>query len=124
LFGGAAWVHYSGSSTDITTAKGQWCANYMVSNKLSAAATPLVANAAAGAGFSCNPDYALSLLGVNTRWTPVKNLTFTAEAGWVHLDQNMTGTPILTPSAPKPTTNYEFKDQNTVYLELRAQRNF
>jgi hypothetical protein len=36
----------------------------------------------------------------------------------------MTGTATLTASAPKPTTTYEFKDQDTAYLEVRVQRNF
>jgi hypothetical protein len=31
---------------------------------------------------------------------------------------------VFTPSAPKPTALYEFKDQNTVLLQVRAQRNF
>jgi hypothetical protein len=31
---------------------------------------------------------------------------------------------VLTPSAPKPTAAYEFKDQNTVLLQVRVQRNF
>ena len=76
------------------------------------------------ADFSCNPDYKVSQLGVITRWTPVKNLTFSAEVFSSHLDQKFTGTAILTPSAPKPTATYEFKDQNTVSLNIRAQRNF
>jgi hypothetical protein len=42
----------------------------------------------------------------------------------VHLDQNFSGTAVLTPSAPKPTASYEFKDQNTLLLQVRAQRNF
>jgi len=30
----------------------------------------------------------------------------------------------LGPTAPKPSTVYEFKDQDTFLLQLRAQRNF
>jgi hypothetical protein len=30
----------------------------------------------------------------------------------------------LTPAAPKPTALYEYKDQSTVFLNVRAQRNF
>jgi len=59
-----------------------------------------------------------------TRWTPVKNLTFSADLQYFHLDQNFAGTATLTPSAPKPAATYEFKDQNTLMLQLRAQRNF
>ena len=59
-----------------------------------------------------------------TRWTPVKNLTFSAEVGAFFLDQKFTGAVLLTPAAPKPTAVYEFKDQSTVFLNVRAQRNF
>ena len=59
-----------------------------------------------------------------TRWTPVKNLTFSAEVGAFFLDQKFTGAATLPVAFPKPTTVYEFKDQSTVYLNVRAQRNF
>jgi hypothetical protein len=116
LFGGASWVHYNGSSTDITTAKGAYCATYIASNKLTALNT--------SADFSCNPDFAVYQVGVITRWTPVKNLTFSAEVMYTRLDQKFTGTAVLTPTAPKPTTTYEFKDQDTVTMNVRVQRNF
>jgi hypothetical protein len=124
LFGSAAAVRYNGTAGagtalaafDLGSAKGQWCAGYVASNKLTAANT--------SADFSCNPDYNVYQLGVVTRWTPVKNLTFSAEVQYFHLDQKMTGTATLTPSAPKPTTTYEYKDQDTVALNVRVQRNF
>ena len=62
--------------------------------------------------------------GIVTRWTPVKNLTFSAEVSYFHLDQKWTGTAVLPAAAPKPTTAYEFKDQDTVALNVRVQRNF
>jgi hypothetical protein len=74
--------------------------------------------------FSCNPDYNVSQLGVVTRWTPVKNLTFAAEVQWFHLDQKMSGSSVFTATAPKPNALYEFKDQDTILLQVRAQRNF
>jgi hypothetical protein len=116
LFGSWSGVRYSGSSTDITTAKGQYCASYILSNKLTAATT--------SPDFSCNPDYNVAMLGAVTRWTPIKNLTFSAEALWFHLDQKFTGTALLTPSAPKPTAFYEYRNQDTVSLNVRVQRNF
>jgi hypothetical protein len=36
----------------------------------------------------------------------------------------MSGSSIFTATAPKPNALYEFKDQDTVHLEVRAQRNF
>jgi hypothetical protein len=82
-----------------------------------------------GAGVtSCNPDYNIAQLGTITRWTPVKNLTFSADLTYTHLDQKMEG--VISPAASntigKPGTPalYELKDQNTVLLQFRAQRNW
>jgi len=106
LYGGYAAVRYDGA------AKTFICANYTTPGK------------AVSADYVCNPDYNASQLGFVTRWTPVKNLTFAAEVQWFHLDQNFQGSAVLSPAAPKPATRYQFKDQDTVYLEFRAQRNF
>ena len=111
LWGSYASVRYGGSSTDILTAKGQFCASFNFGKAVSA-------------DYSCNPDYNIAQVGVVTRWTPVKNLTFSAEVGAFFLDQKFTGAATLAPAAPKPTTVYEFKDQSTVFLNIRAQRNF
>jgi hypothetical protein len=109
LYGSYSAVRYDG------TAKGYICANYLPGK-------------APSADYSCNPDFNVSQLGVVTRWTPVKNLTFSAEVQWFHLDQKFTGTAALTPSAPKPGVaqgaRYEFKDQDAVQLQVRVQRNF
>ena len=60
LFGSYSSVRYDG------TAKLQFCSVYVVGKAVSA-------------DFVCNPDFNVSQLGVVTRWTPVKNLTFSAE---------------------------------------------
>jgi hypothetical protein len=106
VYGSYSAVRYDG------TAKAYICANYTTPAK------------AVSPDYSCNPDYNVSQLGIVTRWTPVKNLTFSAEVQWFHLDQKFTGTATLAAAAPKPTAVYEFKDQNAVQLQLRAQRNF
>jgi hypothetical protein len=54
------------------------------------------------ATYTCNPDFNVSQLGANLRWTPVKNLTFTGEVQWFHLDQKMSGSSVFTATAPKP----------------------
>jgi hypothetical protein len=110
LFGSASWVRYDG------TAKASYCAAYVAGNKLTAANT--------SADFSCNPDFAVFQVGGITRWTPVKNLTFSAEVMYTRLDQSFTGTAVLAPTAPKPSAVYQFKDQDTVTFNVRAQRNF
>jgi Porin subfamily len=112
VFGSASAVRYNGSNTDLTTAKGQFCAAYNAST------------GAKSADYTCNPDYNVYQIGAVTRWTPVKNLTFSAEVQYFVLDQKYTGAAVLAAAAPKPTTVYEFKDQSAVSLNVRAQRNF
>ena len=77
-----------------------------------------------GADYTCNPNYAISMLGLVTRWTPVKNLTFSAEAIWTHLDQSFTGSATFTPGAPQPRQLWTFHDQDTASFNVRVQRNF
>ena len=111
LWGSYSQVRYGGNALDVGSAKGQWCANYN-------------AGKAVSLDYSCNPDYNVAQVGLTTRWTPVKNLTFSAEVGAFFLDQKFTGAATLAATAPKPNTVYEFKDQSTVFLNVRAQRNF
>ena len=105
LFGSYAAVRYDG------TAKANICTAYTTGKTVSL-------------DYSCNPDYNVSQLGLITRWTPVKNLTFSAEVQWFHLDQKLTGAASLTPTAPKPQATYEYKDQDAISFNVRAQRNF
>jgi hypothetical protein len=124
VFGSYSGVRYDGGANDniqglgTSTAKGAYCAAFAASHPGQA-----VVGNAAGA-YTCNPDFNVSQLGVVTRWTPVKNLTFSAEVQWFHLDQKMSGSSVFAATAPKPATLYEFKDQDTFLLQLRAQRNF
>jgi porin-like protein len=106
FFGSYSAVRYDGA------AKAFICANFTTPAK------------AVSADYVCNPNFNVSQLGAVTRWTPVKNLTFSAEFQWLHLDQSFQGTALLGASAPKPTARYEFKDQDTYLIQLRAQRNF
>ena len=68
----------------------------------------------------------ISQIDVITRWTPVKNLTFSADVTYSHLDQKFAG--LMSAGAAngvaKPAGLYEAKDQDTVSMLLRAQRNF
>jgi hypothetical protein len=80
----------------------------------------------ANAGATCNPDFNFGVIGVNTVWTPVKNLAFTADLSYSMLDQKFSGT-VTAPAlltAAKPAAVYELKDQNSLTLMLRAQRTF
>jgi porin-like protein len=110
LFGSYSGVRYD------NTAKGYMCGAYL-------GATGGLATKSAD--YSCNPDFNVSQLGAVTRWTPVKNLTFSAEVMWFHLDQKFTGSSTIPAGfAPKPSAIYNFADQDVVSFNVRAQRNF
>jgi hypothetical protein len=106
LFGGVGWVRYDGASA----------ANYCTAYAAAVVAGP--------GGYTCNPNFSASMLGGITRWTPVKNLTFSAEAIWMHLNQGFTGSATFAPGAPQPSQLWTFKDQDTLSLNVRVQRNF
>jgi Porin subfamily len=123
LFGSYSQVKYDGGADDnlgaagITSAKGAYCAAFAASHGGQT-------GVAGAATYSCNPDFNVSQLGAVTRWTPVKNLTFSGEVQWFHLDQKMAGASTFAATAPKPAATYQFKDQDTVLFQVRAQRNF
>ena len=76
---------------------------------------------------TCNPDFNIGQIGGIIRWTPVKNLTFSADVTYTMLDQKHVG--VITTAAAqagiaKPAATYQLKDQDTVSLLVRAQRNF
>jgi hypothetical protein len=106
LFGGMGWVRYD------STAQANYCAAIAVNIP------------GQGASYTCNPNYNISMLGASTRWTPVKNLTFTAETIWTHLDTGFKGTSTFSPGAPYAASTLAFKSQDTVSLQVRVQRNF
>ena len=55
-----------------------------------------------------------------------KNLAFTFDVNWTHLDQKYSGTVGLVPNVitAKPAAVYELKDQDSIAMILRAQRNW
>jgi Porin subfamily len=108
IYGAYAQLHYGNGGSAIVCGQ--------------IAATPAIALAPGG----CNPDFNIAQAGIITRWTPVKNLTFSGEFTFTHLDQKFTGTvtPANLVSIGKPGVTYELKDQDTFSFLARAQRNF
>ena len=77
-------------------------------------------------GSTCNPDFNIVQVGGMTRWTPVKNLTFSADLVYSQLDQKYSGAIALpaitaTPSRQQRTSS---RTRSSVSLLLRAQRNW
>lgn len=77
---------------------------------------------------ACNPDFNYAVVGTRTAWSPVKNLTFFADLAYTMLDQKYGGGSTVTlplqSNIAKPAAAYELKDQSSLTLLLRAQRNF
>lgn len=110
IFGAWAAVRYN------NTAKDYICGAFV--------ATLTLSSGAAG----CNPNFNYAVVGTSTSWTPVKGLTFTGELAYMMLDQKYAGGSTVTlplqAGIAKPPAVYELKDQNSLVLLLRAQRNF
>ena len=69
----------------------------------------------------------MAQIGVITRWTPVKNLTFSVDTVYTRLDQKFDGVVRLANpfiAVAKPPATYQLKDQDTVSVLARVQRNF
>jgi hypothetical protein len=116
IYGAFADVHYGSNAASLICGVGGVGGSFRATTGLAGIG---------GAAAVCNPNYSIAQLGGIIRWTPVKNLTFSADLTYSHLDQNMVGT-VAAPSAAigKPVAVYELKDQDTVLLLLRAQRNW
>jgi hypothetical protein len=117
LFGGIARLSYN------QTAKTLWCNSYLFGGT-SGITTPTPAGVAGIT--NCDPGFTVSEIGVVTRWTPVKNLTFSAEVLYAFLKTNMAGSVNATPSSALPlaATTYTYGNNSTTSLNLRVQRNF
>jgi hypothetical protein len=126
LFGGIASLRYN------DTAKALWCASY---SGTTPAGTPLVGVAApsghpvaaVSADYTCDPGFTMSEIGLVTRWTPVKNLTFSGEVLYAYLKTNMTGSAVFTPNSAFPLVNtatYQYGNLGTASVNVRVQRNF
>jgi hypothetical protein len=69
----------------------------------------------------------VSQIGLTTRWTPVKNLTFSSEVMYTYLHTNMQGSAngTLTSAWPLLTNStWVYGSQGTVSANFRVQRNF
>jgi hypothetical protein len=126
LFGGIAQISYN------QTAKDLWCLSYGGTLSGGGAAVAGVAGghpATPLAGYSCDPGFTMSQIGLTTRWTPVKNLTFSSEVLYSYLKTNMSGTASGTTSSSFPvpggaTAVWTYGNVGTVNVNLRVQRNF
>jgi len=133
LFGGIAGVSYG------QTAKQLYCNTYVANAGIAVRGGGVTNGGGTGgtfaAGSQCDPGFTVSEIGIVTRWTPVKNLTFSVEALYAYLETKMVGsvTPVSAatgaasgPSSALPlaTQSYIFGNNGTASLNMRVQRNF
>lgn len=112
LFGSYTAIRYG------TTGKAAFCG--------SVAAGAALAGVAFGNGYTCNPDFNIWQVGTRTAWTPVQNLTFSAEAMYTFIDQANTGSFTTAGagarSGSKPAGTYDYKDQGMWSGNIRVRR--
>jgi hypothetical protein len=113
-----------------------WCAAYSGTTPARGAlgpgfaisGTPVTGGiAGVGPGYHCDPGFTVSQIGIVTRWTPVKNLTFSGEAMHSYLKTNMAGEVqgTLSSAFPLPAAaTYQFGNLSTASFNLRIQGNF
>ena len=124
LFGGIAGLSYS------QTAKQLYCNTYVINAGVAIKGGGVTSGGGTGgtfgAGSACDPGFTISEIGLVTRWTPVKNLTFSVEVLYAYLKTNMAGTIKGAPSSDLPLadTTYSFGNNGTTSVEMRVQRNF
>jgi len=126
LFGGIAGLSYN------QTAKTLFCNTFSATPGIAIRGGGVTNGGGTGAqllpGSVCDPGFTVSEIGVVTRWTPVKNLTFSAEVLYAYLKTNMSGAagPAVAPSSALPlaATTYTYGNNSTTSLNLRVQRNF
>ena len=114
IYGAYAHVDY-GSTTNASSAASIFCASFLASQ---------AAGGNAGGVTTCNPNYNITQAGIISRWTPVKNLTFSADFTYEHLSSGMQGTVALAASNAMPAGLYTLTNQNTYQVLFRAQRNW
>jgi Porin subfamily len=144
LFGGIAGLSYN------QTAKQLYCNTYVSNAGVAVAGGGLTNGGGTGGFFTpgsvCDPGFTISMIGLVTRWTPVKNLTFSVEALYAFLKTNMSGgivpvsassgvatgpssslvlpTPVCATTSAATCQPYNFGNNGTASLNLRVQRNF
>jgi hypothetical protein len=133
LFGGIAGLSYN------QTAKTLYCNTFVANAGVAIAGGGLTHGGGTGGTFTpgsvCDPGFTISEIGVVTRWTPIKNLTFSAEAMYTYLKTNMSGGAVPVSAATGgatgpssalvlPVALYNFGSNGNASLNVRVQRNF
>jgi len=90
----------------------------------SSSTTSTGATAGSLAGTTNNFDFAVAQIGTRTAWTPVTNLTLSAEFTYSRLDQNLDGTYTGSVSGKPANTAYTLKDQNLYNGSVQILRSF
>jgi Porin subfamily len=69
-------------------------------------------------------DFAIAQIGTRTAWTPVKNLTLSAEFTYSRLEQNLGGQYVGNASGKAPGQTYELTNQNLYNGSVQILRSF
>jgi hypothetical protein len=82
------------------------------------------ATAGSLSGTTNNFDFGIAQVGTVTSWTPVRNLTLSAEFTYSRLDQSLDGTYTGSVSGKPAGQTYQIKDQNIYSGAVQILRSF
>ena len=88
------------------------------------ATTPNGANAGYLQNATGNFDFAIAQIGTRTAWTPVKNLTLSAEFTYSRLEQNLGGQYVGNVSGKPAGQTYQLQNQNLYNGSVQILRSF
>jgi hypothetical protein len=121
LFGNYSHISY-GSGNDLMMAAFQGLTTGGPGTNSSQTVAATRAGVFAGTG---NFDLGLAQIGTRTAWTPVQNLTLSAQFTYSRLDQNLNGTYTVTSMSGKPAgTVLNTADQNLYNGSVQILRSF
>jgi hypothetical protein len=119
LFGNYSHISYGDGNAQMLAAFSGLTPGGAGTNSSAAAATRAGTLAATG-----NFDLGLAQIGTRTAWTPVRNLTLSAQFTYSRLDQNLNGTYTGTASGKAPGATYVLRDQNLYNGSVQILRSF
>jgi hypothetical protein len=120
LFGSYSHISYGDSGNQLLAA-----AFSPLGGRLGTSSTTSTGSTAGSlSGTTNNFDFAVAQIGTRTAWTPVTNLTLSAEFTYSRLDQNLDGTYTGSVSGKPANQAYAIKDQNLYNGSVQILRSF
>ena len=117
VIGGYTEIKYGDSATAML------CGTNPNSAGAGAGASTVFGTFTPGAGFGCNPSFAVYAASTRTAWNPHPMLEVGLDLIWQHLDTAFSGLATIgSANGARPAGTYKFEDQDNFLAILRVQK--